>query len=151
MNNERKDDVCSLHCQAKRKTQQFCPLTEPDSGFTDKPKLAWLTAPWGWAMDFQLRSIHRVPRQQLPPYSQEKMLPPHISPSEQFGKSNSGYKTNLQIKYSRGQVTGFVLQYIIWRLKMASFPSGETKNVRRQANPGREGMHCGEKQPPHPT
>lgn len=83
--------------------------------------------------------------------SQEKMLPSCISPAEQFAKSNSGYKTNLQIKYSRGQVTGFVLQYIIWRLKMASFPSGGTKNVRRQANPGREGIQFAEKQPPHPT
>lgn len=34
---------------------------------------------------------------------------------------------------------------------MALFLSGETKNVRRQGNPGREGMQFGEKQPPHPT
>lgn len=48
-------------------------------------------------------------------------------------------------------MAGFVLQYIIWRLKMASFPRGKTKSVRRQANLGREGMRFGEKQPPHPT
>lgn len=33
---------------------------------------------------------------------------------------------------------------------MASFPSGETKNVRIQANHGREGMQFGEKQLPYP-
>lgn len=30
--------------QAKRKAQQFCPSPEPDSGFTDKPKLAQLSS-----------------------------------------------------------------------------------------------------------
>lgn len=46
------------------------------------------------------------------------------------------------MKYSSKQVTGFVFKYIIWKLKMASFPTGETKNITRQAGRAWKGRNA---------